>query len=95
MPLLLHELGPHGFLVTWDEGNANLGCCGGMAAGGHQATVVAGPDVIPGSNDRSPVDHYGVLATIERALGLPLLAAAADPRNGSLTPLFKTPPRIR
>ena len=35
-----------------------------------------------------PVDHYGVLATIERALGLPPLGGAADPRAGSLAPLF-------
>ena len=64
-------------------------------AGGHVATIVAGPDVIPGARESSPVDHYGVLATIERTLGLPLLGAAADARNGRLDPLFRRPPRIR
>ena len=75
-------------MLTWDEGASNAGCCGGAAPGGRIATIVAGPGVIPGSRDTSPVDHYGVLATIERALGLPLLGGAADPRNGSLDPLF-------
>ena len=36
-----------------------------------------------------PIDHYGVLATIEHAFGLPPLGAAADPRHGSLRPLFR------
>jgi hypothetical protein len=96
VPSLIGELGPHGFLVlTWDEGATNLGCCGGAAAGGHVATIVAGPDVIAGSRERAPVDHYGVLATIELALGLPRLGAAANPRNGSLAPLFRSPPHVR
>jgi len=96
VPPLLHELGPHGFLIlTWDEGSSDAGCCGGAAAGGHIATIVAGPDVIAGGRERAPVDHYGVLATIERALRLPALAAAANPRNGSLDPLFRRPPQLR
>ena len=96
VPPLLHELGPHGFLIlTWDEGSTNAGCCAAAAAGGRVATIVAGPDVIAGGRERAPVDHYGVLATVERALGLPRLAGAADPRNGSLAPLFRRSPRIR
>jgi hypothetical protein len=96
VPSLLRELGPHGFLVlTWDEGSSNAGCCGGVAAGGHVATVVAGPEVIPGSHAGSPIDHYGVLATIERALALPLLGRAGDSRSGQLDQLFATPPRLR
>ncbi len=96
VPSLLREIGPHGFLVvTWDEGSTNRGCCGGVAHGGHIATVVAGPDVIAGSRSSATIDHYGVLATIERALALPLLGAAADPRSGRLDPLFRRPPRIR
>ena len=96
VPPLLRALGPHGFLVlTWDEGSSNAGCCGSAAAGGHIATVIAGPDVVPGSQETSPLDHYGVLATIERALALPLLAGAADARNGQLDRLFTSPPSIR
>jgi len=89
VPALLRELGPAGFLViTWDEGTSDAGCCGGAAAGGHIATIVAGPGARRGVGDPQPVDHFGVLATIEDALGLPRLGAAADPRNGSLRPLL-------
>lgn len=96
VPSLIREIGPHGFLVlTWDEGSTNRGCCGSVAHGGHILTVVAGPDVISGSRARASVDHYGVLATIERALALPLLGRAADVRSGRLDPLFTRPPRIR
>jgi len=93
VPALLRALGPHGFLViTWDEGTSDRGCCG-AAHGGHIATILAGPDVRRGARERRPVDHYGVLATIERAFGLTPLAGAADPRARDLTPLFSRPPR--
>lgn len=95
VPLLLRELGPHGLLVlTWDEGSSNAGCCGAAARGGHIATILAGPDVRRGGRDAQPVDHYGVLGTIEETLGLPPLAGAADPRGGRLTALFVRPPHI-
>jgi hypothetical protein len=42
-----------------------------------------------------PVDHYGVLGTIESTLGLAPLAGAADPRAGSLGALFRRAPRLR
>jgi hypothetical protein len=38
---------------------------------------------------RRPIDHYGVLASIEDAFGLPRLGAARDPRHGTLAPLFR------
>jgi phosphatidylinositol-3-phosphatase len=95
VPALLRELGPHGLLVlTWDEGSSDRGCCGG-AAGGQIATVVAGPDVRRGARVARPIDHYGVLGSIERALGLPPLAGAGDPRSGSLAGLFVRAPRVR
>jgi hypothetical protein len=95
VPALLRELGPHGFLVlTWDEGSSDAGCCA-VAHGGHVATILAGPDVRAGARAQQPVDHYGVLATIEHAFGLPALAGAADPRAGGLTSLFTRPPRLR
>jgi len=96
VPSLLREVGPHGFVVvTWDEGSSGAGCCAGDAAGGAVATIVAGPGVRPGARERAAVDHYGVLATIERALGLPKLAGAARARSGSLDPLFASSPRVR
>jgi hypothetical protein len=95
VPSLLAELGPHGLIViTWDEGSSDSGCCR-LARGGHVATVVAGPDVRRAARETTPIDHYGVLATIERALGLPLLANAADPAGGSLDGLFVRAPRVR
>ena len=96
VPALIREIGPHGFVVlTWDEGSTNRGCCGMIAHGGHIATIIAGPDVIPGARMRSSIDHYGVLATIERALAVPLLGQAAGARNGRLDQLFTQPPRLR
>jgi hypothetical protein len=96
VPLVLREIGPHGFLVlTWDEGTTDDGCCAGAAAGGQIATIVAGPDVRPDAADGRAIDHYGVLHTIEQALGLPPLGRAANAANGSLAPLFRGPPRVR
>jgi hypothetical protein len=95
VPPLLRELGPHGMLVlTWDEGVADTACCG-AATGGRIATVLAGPDVRRGTRLGTAVDHYGVLGTIEEALGLPALGGASDPRSGRLWGLFTRRPRIR
>ncbi len=78
VPLLIRELGPHGFLLlTWDEGTTALGCCGGSAAGGHIVTIVAGPTVRHGARQSTPVDHYGVLGTVEASAR----AAAAGGRS--------------
>jgi len=96
VPAVIHELGPDGFLIiTWDEGTTGAGCCGGAAAGGRIATIVAGPGARRGARASAPVDHYGVLGTIEDALGLPRLRAAADPSNGSLLALLAHPPPLR
>ena len=96
VPPLLRELGPAGFLViTYDEGTSDGGCCAGAAAGGAIATIVAGPGARRGARDALAVDQYGVLATIEDALGLGHLGAAADPRNGSLRPLVASPLPLR
>ncbi|TMK25584.1 MAG: hypothetical protein E6G62_04835 [Actinobacteria bacterium] len=95
VPPLLAELGPHGFvLVAWDEGNSDRGCCG-VAHGGHVATVVAGPDVRHGARQVQRIDLYGLLGTVEQALGLPALAGAAHPASGRLTPLLTAPPSVR
>jgi len=94
VPALLRGLGPHGFVVlTWDEGTSDRGCCG-VAAGGRVLTIVAGPDVRPGARQGTPVDHYGVLGTLEEALGLPPLAGARDARSGRLSTLFARRPSI-
>ncbi len=95
VPALLRALGPRGFLVLqWDEGTSDRGCCG-TAAGGHIATIVAGPQVRPGSRSAQPIDQYGVLGSIEEAFGLSPLGGAADRRSGRLAPLFVSAPRLR
>jgi hypothetical protein len=89
VPTLLARLGAHGLLIlTWDEGTTDAGCCGG-ADGGHIATILAGPDVRAGARSATPIDQYGILRTVEAALGLPFLAHAADARNGTLAGLLK------
>jgi hypothetical protein len=95
LPRVLGQLGPHGFLVlTWDEGSSNAGCCTD-AHGGRIATIVAGPDVRRHARSSHPVDHYGVLRTIENALGLEPLGGAARQRSGTLDSLFTHPLRPR
>ncbi|HEY2141894.1 MAG TPA: alkaline phosphatase family protein [Solirubrobacteraceae bacterium] len=95
VPLLLRELGSHGFLLlTWDEGSSNNGCCAEKAGGGRIATILAGPDVRHGGRDNQPVDHYGALGTIEEAFGLAPLGGAADPSSGRLTSLFTHAPHL-
>jgi phosphatidylinositol-3-phosphatase len=69
-------------VVTWDEGGGGGrgSCCGGLAAGGHIATIVAGPRVRPG-RDPTTYDHYALLRSVEAAFGLPFLGHAADPTS--------------
>jgi phosphatidylinositol-3-phosphatase len=55
---------------------------------------VAGADVRAGAREAQPLDHYGVLGTVEQALGLAPLGGAAAPGAGSLDPLFTNPPRV-
>lgn len=89
VPRLLPTLGTNGVLfLTWDEGTSDLGCCGGLARGGHIATIVAGPTVRPVSRLAGPFDHYSILKTIEQSWGLPLLRGAADPATRSLGGFF-------
>jgi hypothetical protein len=54
----------------------------------------AGPGVRSGARSAVAVDEYGVLRTIEDALGLPALGAAAQARNGTLDSLFTHAPKL-
>ena len=74
-------------VITWDEGDSDAGCCHG-AAGGHIATLVVSRATPPGSRVDIPVDHAGLLRTLETLYGVPYLGAAADPAGGSLLALM-------
>lgn len=91
LPPLLARLGPHGLLfLTWDEGSTDDGCCR-LAAGGHIATIVAGPGARRGARFHTPVDHYSVLQTIEDLFGVSRLGEAGCACTPSLQPLLAGP----
>jgi phosphatidylinositol-3-phosphatase len=89
VPALLRSLGRNGLLVlTWDEGSSDAGCCR-LAAGGHIATIIAGPGARRGARLTTPTDHYSVLQTIEDLLALHRLRGAACACTRSLKPLLR------
>ena len=57
--------------IAFDEGSSDAG------GGGDVALIVAGTAVKPHSRYTAPMTHYGLLRTLEDALGLPALGAAA------------------
>ncbi|MGZ4218231.1 MAG: alkaline phosphatase family protein [Solirubrobacteraceae bacterium] len=88
VPALLRSLGRNGVLfLTWDEGSSDAGCCQ-LAAGGHVATVVAGPGARRGARMITPADHYSVLQTIEDLFRVPRLRGAACSCTVSLRTLL-------
>ncbi len=64
--------------IVFDEGSSDLG------GGGRVALLVAGTVVKPHSRFTAPTSHYGLVRTIEAALGLPRLglSAGAKPLTG-------------
>jgi phosphatidylinositol-3-phosphatase len=64
--------------IVFDEGTSNSG------GGGNVALIVAGTAVRPHTMFTATTSHYGLLRTIEHALGLPLLghARSATPLTG-------------
>ena len=75
-------------ILTYDEGTSSDGCCQG-AAGGHIATWVVAKATLAGARLSTPVDHAGVLRTVEELYGLPLLGAAACACSGDLLGLIR------
>jgi phosphoribosyl-AMP cyclohydrolase len=57
--------------VIFDEGSSNI------RGGGHTAALALGTAVRLGSRSTALTGHYGILRTIERAWGLPLLGRSA------------------
>ena len=80
-------------VVTWDEGagaDGRTGCCGGLATGGHVATIIVGPHLKP-SRDHATYTHYSLLRSIEARFGLPYLDHANDPST-TIPALAGSPP---
>ena len=67
-------LGNGAVFVVFDEGTTSQG------GGGHVPALVLGPLVRPGSQTSTPLDHYGLLRTIESAWHLPLLGRSRGAR---------------
>jgi len=78
--------GPYLIIVTWDEGQNSLGCCGlSEPAGGRIATILISPQARQNFEDDTPYTHYSLLRTISEAWGLPLLGHAADASTALIT----------
>jgi phosphatidylinositol-3-phosphatase len=74
-PLLpSRALGSGVIFVVFDEGTSNDG------GGGHVPALALGPLVRAGSRTSMPLDHYGLLRTIESAWDLPLLGHSRNAR---------------
>jgi hypothetical protein len=67
-------------VITWDEGDSN------DKGGGHIATIMASPDMTPGSHFDGPATHYSMLRTIELAWGMPFLGAKPPRQRRSSSP---------
>jgi phosphatidylinositol-3-phosphatase len=79
-------------LLTWDEGDSGgSGDCARNTTtpGCHVATVVVSPTTPAGARSSTLFNHYSLLATTERLLGLPAnLGHAADPSTASMRGAF-------
>ncbi len=91
MARLAPGLGSDGIvIITFDE-DGTAGCCL-LAAGGHIATVIAGPGAARGVEIAQPADHYSLLRLVEDNWGLPRLRAAACPCTPTLAGWAAAPP---
>jgi phosphatidylinositol-3-phosphatase len=79
VPKILADLGSNGILIiTFDEGSSDASCCSLGSAGGHVATIIAGPGAGNGVKINANADHYSLLRLIEDAWNLPRMRHAAD-----------------
>jgi phosphatidylinositol-3-phosphatase len=79
-------------LVTWDEGDSGgtSDCATDTSAPGcHVATIVISPTTRPGTRSDRLFNHYSLLSTTERLLGLPAtLGAAAEQSTADMRSAF-------
>jgi phosphatidylinositol-3-phosphatase len=67
--------------LTWDEGEGGTAtkCATNKTdVGCHVATIVISPSTRPGTRSATLFNHYSLLGTAERLLGLPVLGKAAS-----------------
>ncbi|MGZ4615323.1 MAG: alkaline phosphatase family protein [Actinomycetes bacterium] len=87
-----YRVGRTALLITWDEGeggSAGLDCASTSDHSCHIATVVVSPSTKRGTRSATRFDHYSLLGTTERMLGLRrLLGHAADRRSRSMRAAF-------
>ncbi len=89
-PVLESSGEPFLIILTWDEGESNLGCCGlSQPAGGRVATVLISPQVKQNFKDETPYSHYSILKTISEAWGLPQAGHAADAETNLIAAPWK------
>ena len=87
-----YRAGRTAVVVTWDEGaggNAGQRCRTDRDRSCHIVTVVISPTTRPGTRSGVRFDHYALLETTERMLGIrTLLGHAADERTRSMRRAF-------
>ncbi len=91
-------------IVTFDEaGTDSAACCGEPPGpnvtmqgatgpgGGRTGAVLLSPFIKPGTAIAEPVNHYGLLRSVEDIFGLPYLGYAALPGQGTFGSAFTRP----
>jgi hypothetical protein len=73
--------GHNAIVVTFDEGSSALGCCGANPGGGQIVTIVVTNHQNAALQDATPFNHYSLVATIEKAFGVPCTQNACDAVN--------------
>jgi len=82
--------GNNAIAIVYDEGDFNRGCCGANPGGGRVASIIVTSHGPRGLKDPTPYNHYSLLQTIQRSLGLGCLQHTCDTSNvTSMTPLFQ------
>jgi hypothetical protein len=74
-----YRMGTTVVIIAWDEGEGGTSsnCAANMRdAGCHVAAIVVSPSTAPGTRSSTLFNHYSLLATTERLLGVPLLGQA-------------------
>ncbi|HZT09214.1 MAG TPA: alkaline phosphatase family protein [Chloroflexota bacterium] len=73
--------GRNAIAITFDEGDSNLGCCDAVPGGGQILTIVITNRQTAPIQDPTPYNHYSLVATIEKAFGVPCTQFACDTAN--------------